>query len=90
MEKSMLKTRMNNQAGKGPEIRKGANLRAYWDNYDSIFRKERKIDLHVIATGLVEISDIGRVTTMLKNYADEATKEDDRDMIELVCSMVKG
>jgi len=33
---------MNNQAGKGPEIRKGANLRAYWDNYDNIFRKEKK------------------------------------------------
>ena len=66
---------MNNQAGKGPEIRKGANLRAYWDNYDNIFRKEKKIDLRA---------------TMLKNYTDEATKEDDRDMIELLCSMVKN
>lgn len=31
---------MNNQAGKGPKTRKGANLSAYWDNYDSIFRKK--------------------------------------------------
>ena len=31
---------MSNQAGKGPEIRKGANLQAYWDNYDSIFRRK--------------------------------------------------
>jgi hypothetical protein len=66
---------MSNQAGKGPEIRKGANLRAYWDNYDNIFRKEKKIDLRA---------------TILKNYVDEATKEDDRDMIELLCSMVKN
>lgn len=27
--------------GKGPQIRKGANLQAYWDNYDNIFRKKR-------------------------------------------------
>jgi hypothetical protein len=65
---------MNNQAGKGPEIRKGANLRAYWDNYDNIFRKEKKIDLHA---------------TILKNYVDEATKEDDRDMIELLFKLAK-
>jgi hypothetical protein len=65
---------MNNQAGKGPEIRKGANLRAYWDNYDNIFRKEKKIDLRA---------------TMLKNYADEATKEDDQDMIELLFKLAK-
>lgn len=25
--------------GKGSKIRKGANLKAYWDNYDNIFRK---------------------------------------------------
>jgi hypothetical protein len=25
--------------GKGSKTRKGANLKAYWDNYDSIFRK---------------------------------------------------
>ena len=30
-------------AGKGPELRKGANLEAYWDNYDSIFRKKEVI-----------------------------------------------
>ncbi len=27
-------------AGKGPELRKGANLNLYWQNYDRIFRKE--------------------------------------------------
>lgn len=27
-------------AGKGPQLRKGANLVAYWNNYDNIFRKE--------------------------------------------------
>ena len=26
--------------GKGSKIRKGANLSAYWNNYDSIFRKK--------------------------------------------------
>ena len=31
-------------AGKGPELRKGANLHAYWNNYDSIFRKKDPID----------------------------------------------
>jgi hypothetical protein len=30
---------MNKQAGKGSKIRKGANLKAYRDNYDKIFRK---------------------------------------------------
>lgn len=34
------KKALNNMAGKGPEIRKGANLNAYWNNYDSIFRKK--------------------------------------------------
>lgn len=32
---------MNGQAGKGPEIRKGADLKAYWENYDNIFRKDK-------------------------------------------------
>jgi hypothetical protein len=27
-------------AGKGPQLRKGANLDAYWNNYDSIFRRK--------------------------------------------------
>lgn len=27
-------------AGKGPQIRKGADLNLYWQNYDQIFRKE--------------------------------------------------
>ncbi len=26
--------------GKGDKLRKGANLKAYYDNYDSIFRKQ--------------------------------------------------
>lgn len=34
---------MNNQAGKGPELRKGANLQAYWNNYDDIFRRPKTI-----------------------------------------------
>lgn len=33
---------MNSQAGKGDKIRPGANLKAYWDNYDNIFRKKKK------------------------------------------------
>lgn len=27
-------------AGKGDKLRKGANLNAYWNNYDEIFRKK--------------------------------------------------
>lgn len=27
-------------AGKGPQLRKGANLAAYWNNYDSIFKRK--------------------------------------------------
>ena len=37
---------MNNQnkgAGKGPETRKGANFKKYWDNYDSIFSKSPSV-----------------------------------------------
>lgn len=34
---------MSNQAGKGSELRKGANLSAFWDNYDSIFRKRKTV-----------------------------------------------
>ena len=26
--------------GKGDKLRKGANVRAYWDNYDNIFQKK--------------------------------------------------
>lgn len=29
-------------AGKGDKLRKGANLKAYWDNYDKIFRNSEK------------------------------------------------
>jgi hypothetical protein len=28
--------------GKGPQVRKGANLQAYWNNYDNIFRKKKE------------------------------------------------
>lgn len=33
---------MSNSAGKGDNLRKGANLSAYWDNYDNIFRRPKK------------------------------------------------
>ena len=32
---------MNGEAGKGDKIRPGANLKAYWENYDNIFKKEK-------------------------------------------------
>ena len=32
---------MNGQAGKGDKIRKGADLKAYWENYDNIFKKDK-------------------------------------------------
>jgi hypothetical protein len=35
---------MNGQAGKGDKIRKGADLKAYWDNYDNIFKKVKSSD----------------------------------------------
>jgi hypothetical protein len=34
-----MKVRKSSQAGKGDQLRKGANLEAYWNNYDNIFRK---------------------------------------------------
>ena len=34
-----MKVRSSKQAGKGDKLRKGANLEAYWNNYDNIFRK---------------------------------------------------
>lgn len=33
---------MSNSNGKGDSLRKGANLSAYYDNYDNIFRREKK------------------------------------------------
>lgn len=30
---------MNGQAGKGDKLRQGADLKAYWENYNNIFRK---------------------------------------------------
>ncbi len=33
----------NTMAGKGPQLRKGANLQKYWDHYDDIFRKSKKV-----------------------------------------------
>ena len=30
--------------GKGDKLRQGANLNAYWNNYDNIFRKRKKIN----------------------------------------------
>jgi hypothetical protein len=32
----------NNQAGKGDKLRKGADLKKYWDNYDRIFNKDKQ------------------------------------------------
>jgi hypothetical protein len=60
---------MNSQAGKGDKIRPGANLKAYWDNYDNIFRKEPEDDIQAI---------------MWKNYVRESTKDDDLRMIEII------
>ena len=34
---------MSSQAGKGDSLRKGANLNAYWQNYDSIFRQRKTV-----------------------------------------------
>jgi len=33
----------NTGAGKGPNLRKGANLNAYWQNYDNIFRRPKVV-----------------------------------------------
>lgn len=33
----------NSPAGKGDSLRKGANLSAFWDNYDLIFRKRKTV-----------------------------------------------
>lgn len=35
---------MNGHAGKGDKIRKGADLKAYWENYDNIFKKDKPKD----------------------------------------------
>lgn len=34
----------NTGAGKGDKLRKGADLNAYWSNYDSIFRRPKVIE----------------------------------------------
>lgn len=34
----------NSQNGKGDGLRKGANLNAYWNNYDSVFRRPKVIE----------------------------------------------
>jgi len=31
---------MSDKNGKGSELRKGANLSAYWNNFDNIFRRK--------------------------------------------------
>ena len=33
---------IKNNAGKGDSLRKGANLMAYYENYDNIFRRPKK------------------------------------------------
>lgn len=35
---------MSSSAGKGDSMRKGANLPAYWSNYDNIFRRKEILD----------------------------------------------
>ena len=37
-----MKVRKSSQAGKGDQLRKGANLEAYWANYDNIFPRKCK------------------------------------------------
>jgi hypothetical protein len=32
---------MSTGAGKGPKLRPGANLKAYWSNYDNIFKQSK-------------------------------------------------
>ena len=59
---------MKSSNGKGDKLRKGANLQAYWSNYDEIFRKKEVTDgeqiwplckrqncgLHVVRMGKVQ------------------------------------
>lgn len=40
----------NNQAGKGDKLRKGADLKKYWDNYDRIFKNKQKNENHIETT----------------------------------------
>ncbi len=35
---------MKSQNGKGDSLRKGANLEAYWNNYDLAFKKRKTIE----------------------------------------------
>lgn len=33
--------------GKGSKLRKGANLQAYWNNYDDIFKRKKIDESHI-------------------------------------------
>lgn len=35
---------MKSQNGKGDSLRKGANLEAYWNNYDLAFKKRKTVE----------------------------------------------
>lgn len=39
----MTQTTQTNMAGKGDKLRKGADLKAYTDNYDRIFRPRKTV-----------------------------------------------
>jgi hypothetical protein len=42
--KNQQSTMSSNSAGKGDSLRKGANLNAYWQNYDNIFARKTWTD----------------------------------------------
>lgn len=56
-------------AGKGPQLRKGANMQKYWDNYDSIFRKSK-----TVATGETT-DDVKRCSLPCKPQDCESSTE---------------
>lgn len=45
-------------AGKGDKLRKGANLKAYWDNYSNIFNKKTVEQLQEPAKDVDQTKDI--------------------------------
>lgn len=55
--------------GKGDKLRKGANLKAYYDNYDKIFKKQSTSNHHKIS----ETGDKSQ-STVIKRDMDAQTK----------------
>jgi hypothetical protein len=45
-------------AGKGDKLRKGANLKAYWDNYANIFGKKTVEQLQEPSKDVTQTKDI--------------------------------